>query len=246
MVLGKQIGVGNTASVYEWGEGRVLKLFNHGYPAEVVELEYNNALAVRDMNFHKPKAYEMVTYENRKGIVYDKVEGESLHDWVLRTGNLEECAQYMAKLHKSILDNKISRGSKVLNYKDFLKMLLSKAPQSFEKQKEYTYMLDQLPDGDTLCHGDFHPSNIMLTSDKAYVIDFLNICQGNYLYDVSRTVYLIEYTPVPANIPNPDMILKFKKDLTDKYLELMDISRDMVKDYLTVIQVARKVECPDE
>jgi hypothetical protein len=31
MTYGKIIGIGNTATVYEWEKGRVLKLFNHGY-----------------------------------------------------------------------------------------------------------------------------------------------------------------------------------------------------------------------
>ena len=48
-------------------------------------------------------------------------------------------------------------------------------------------MIDKLADGDTLCHGDFHPGNILLSGDGAFIIDFMNVCCGNYLYDVART-----------------------------------------------------------
>ena len=54
MKLGKVIGTGNTANVYEWKEGKILKLFNQGYPVEAVETEYNNAMAIRDMSLAKP------------------------------------------------------------------------------------------------------------------------------------------------------------------------------------------------
>lgn len=243
MELGKCIGVGNTARIYEWEGGKVLKLFHQGYPDEAVENEYHNAMAIRAMNFAKPKAYEVISYEERKGIIYDLVEGESLLDWVLRTGDLQKCAIDMAELHKAISQNKISN---VANYKDFLKYHLPNTSLTSDKQKELLQLIDQLTDGDTLCHGDFHPGNILITEDGPYVIDFMNICHGDFLYDVARTVYLVEYTPVPADAEDIDMILYFKKTLTDLYLVQMNVTREMIQDFLTVIGVTRKGECPNE
>ena len=71
MQYGKVIGTGNTATVYEWGENKVLKLFKRGYPKAAEEKEIHNEMAIRDMNFAKPKAYEMIFYQGRLGIVYD-------------------------------------------------------------------------------------------------------------------------------------------------------------------------------
>ncbi|MCR8642935.1 aminoglycoside phosphotransferase family protein [Paenibacillus sp. N1-5-1-14] len=59
--------------------------------------------------------------------------------------------------------------------------------------------MDRLKDGDTLCHGDFHPGNILLSNGHPMVIDFMNVCHGDLFYDVARTVFLVEYTPVPAD-----------------------------------------------
>lgn len=118
MKYGKIIGRGNTATVYELEEGKVLKLFNQGYPKESVEKEFNNARAISNMDFIKPKAYEIVFLEEQIGIIYDKIEGESLLDWVMRTGDVQSCAVYMASLHKAILQNSISN---VPSYKEFLK-----------------------------------------------------------------------------------------------------------------------------
>ena len=86
MKYGKIIGKGNTATVYELEGSKVLKLFNQGYPKESVEKEFNNARAISNMDFMKPKAYEIVILEEGIGIVYDKIECESLLDWVVRTG----------------------------------------------------------------------------------------------------------------------------------------------------------------
>jgi len=244
MKYGKKIGEGNTATVYEWEEGTVLKLFLQGYPKSDVEREFQNAQAINDMNFAKPRAYEMISCEERLGIIYDKVEGESLLNWVLKTGDLQGCAEHMSKLHKSILLNSVSN---VPDYKQFLKYHILNAPSAnLMGQEGVLAVLNKLKDGDTLCHGDFHPGNILLSNGQTMVIDFMNVCHGDFLYDVARTVFLVEYTPVPAGTEDKVMVMGLKKTLADLYLNKMNTTREMIQDYLSVIIAARVSECPDE
>lgn len=107
-------------------------------------------------------------------------------------------------------------------------------------------MLDKLHDGITLCHGDFHPGNIFMSDGQAMIIDFMNVCHGDFLYDIARTVYLVEYTPVPAETKEREMLLRLKKTLADLYLTEMNVTREMIQDYLSVITMAREGECPNE
>ncbi len=243
MNIGELIGSGHTACVYEWDEGRVVKLFHTGYPEEAVENEYHNALVVRDMPFAKPKAYELVRYEDKSGIIYDKLEGESLLDRVLMTGDVEECAATMAMLHNTII---LNTSDEIPNYKDFLKSNIPYAILSKEEHEELLHRIEDLPEGNSLCHGDFHPGNILISEGTPYVIDFMNICLGNYLYDVARTVFLIEFTPVPDNADDKDNIISMKKALSNSYLHHMNISREMLQEFLAVIKVVRRGECPEE
>lgn len=244
MKYGKIIGEGNTATVYEWEEDTVLKLFVKGYPKSAVEREFLNAKAINTLDFAKPKAYEIICWEEQIGIIYDRVEGGTLLDWVLKTGDLQECAKYMARLHKKIVQNRVSN---VPNYKEFLKSnILSASPAILMERDKVLATLDGLKDGDTLCHGDFHPGNILLSNGHAMVIDFMNVCHGDFLYDVARTVFLVEYTPVPQEVDNRETLLRFKKTLADLYLMEMNVTREMIQDYLTVIIAARVGECPEE
>lgn len=244
MEHGRLIGTGNTANVYEYGEGKVLKLFHQGYPVEDVAKEFNNAMAIRDMNFEKPKAHEVISFEGENGIIYDRVEGESLLDWTMKTGDVKKCAEYMAKLHRTIVQNKIDN---VSNYKDFLRFhILRASSEDLNKQKDTLQLLDKLPEGDSLCHGDFHPGNILISNGNTFVLDFMNICQGDLLYDVARTVFLVEYTPVPEGDYDREGLLQLKKTLADLYLMEMNVTREMIQDYLLVIIAARKGECPNE
>lgn len=241
MKYGKAIGIGNTSTVYEWGKDKVLKLFNSDYPKEAIEKEFHNAMTIRDMDFGKPKAYETISCEDRVGIIYDKVKGESLLDWVMKTGDVQECAVYMAKLHKTIISNRVDD---VQSYKEFLKYM----SVNLNNREEILKMIDRLPDGNTLCHGDLHPGNIIISNEHITAIDFMNVCHGYFLYDIARTIFLVEYTPVPVEVGAGDreLFLGLKKTLANLYLKQMNVTREMIQDFLSVIIAVRPGECPNE
>lgn len=64
------------------------------------------------------------------------------------------------------------------------------------------------------------------------------------MYDIARTVYLIEYTPIPLGIRDDEKerVLLLKTSLADQYIRQMNVSREMLQDYLSVIRFARKGE----
>ena len=133
------------------------------------------------------------------------------------------------------------------NYKEFLKSHIPNTLSvNLKKQEEILQMIDSLPDGNTLCHGDFHPGNILISDGHTMVIDFMNVCHGYFLYDVARTVFLVEYTPVPMEVDDRELFLRLKKALADLYLMQMNVTREMIQDYLSVIIAVREGECPNE
>lgn len=238
------IGVGRTAVVYSLTDDKVLKLFHLGYPKTAVEKEFANATAIADLRFPTPKAYEMVECQGQLGIVYDRVRGESLLDWVLRTGEVQQCAAYMAELHRAVLASEVRD---VTSYKDFLRDNILKGTRADSAQQvEALNLLSELSDGSTLCHGDFHPGNIFISEGQLTVIDFMNVCKGPLLYDVARTVFLVQYTPMPEEMSNRADIFEFRQALAESYLKEMAVSQGMIKDFLSVIITARAGECPNE
>ena len=238
------IGAGYTATVIAWGEGKVLKLFNEGFSETVIEKEYRNAMFLREMDFAKPQVHAMVRHNARMGIVYERIRGESLLDWVLRTRDVQGCAIRLAGLHKKVLAN---QATSLESYKNMLRHhVLMDTTSAAEDREKVLKTLSSLDEGDTLCHGDYHPGNVILSGGKAVVLDFLNICKGPALYDVARTVYLVQYTPVPPVPESREYLLQMKRDLADLYLEQMQVSRSEIRDYLEVVRVARREECPGE
>jgi aminoglycoside phosphotransferase (APT) family kinase protein len=51
--------------------------------------------------------------------------------------------------------------------------------------------LERLPEGNAICHGDFHPDNIILSPRGPVIIDWLDATRGNPLADVARTSILL-------------------------------------------------------
>ncbi len=97
------IGTGYTADVIAWGEDKVLKLFHEGFPAEVIEMEFSNAKFLNGLDFAKPEAHALVHHQARRGIVYGRIYGESLLDWVIRTRDVKRCAAGARRISRLML-----------------------------------------------------------------------------------------------------------------------------------------------
>jgi hypothetical protein len=62
-----------------------------------------------------------------------------------------------------------------------------------------TRVLDGLPDGDRLCHGDYHPGNVLLAADRTAVIDWAGATRGVPDADHARTLLLLRWAdPLPG------------------------------------------------
>lgn len=223
MIEEKLLGKGNTAEVFEYGEGKVCKLFFEGYPREYVELEYRNAQEMYQLKLSVPKPFEIVTVENRIGIIYERIDGETLLSRMYE--RKEECGAMMAmfvQLHRKLLEH---HSRSVLPYKDFLiAMVRGKGIDNPTLIDE----INSLPDDDCILHGDFHPGNVLVKSDGTpVIIDFMNVCHGPALYDVARTFFLFNQN---------------NEELAHRYLKEMNVVEKDITGYLTVIKKCRQYE----
>jgi aminoglycoside phosphotransferase (APT) family kinase protein len=63
--------------------------------------------------------------------------------------------------------------------------------------------LRTLPSGDRLCHGDFHPANILGTLKSPVIIDWGDASRGAPAADVARTLLLLRMGELPPNTSAP-------------------------------------------
>lgn len=229
----KLIARGNTAEVFDYAEGMICKLFYTGYPVESIKFELHNARLLYSLKLPVPKCYDLVCINNRHGILYEKIEGTDLVSCLFDDGKYNMVVSILANTHKEILNHECRL---LPTYKDFIKREIG------DKDIKLISYLEKLPDGNTLCHGDFHPGNIMIERNgKVKVIDFMNICRGPAEYDITRTYYLIGYSRLPEGMDNENL-QAMRKSFAKDYLDQMCINVQDITPYLSVIEKCHNIE----
>jgi uncharacterized protein (TIGR02172 family) len=191
------IAQGRTAEIYLWDDDHVLKLYLDWCPSNWVEYEARIARAVHAAGIPTPAAGEIVEVRGRRGLIYERVEGISmLQDLNFRPWTLMQHAHSLAELQIKIHRQSIPG---LPSYKQQLHHAISKTQYlSKDLRSKCLQLLESLPTGETLCHGDYHPGNIVLTRNGPVVIDWMTACSGCNWADVARTSLLLTIGPKGA------------------------------------------------
>lgn len=204
-ISSKPIAFGRTAEIYAWGEGRILKLLRPGFPANLIQQEEAVTTAIYQAGISAPKIYEVVEVNGRPGIVYERIDGPSMiEDLERHPFRLREHAALLARLHSGIHTYTYSP---VPEGAPRQKMILAQQIQSAEVlpstvRSTVINLLNSLPDGNTLCHNDFHPLNVLMGPSGAVIIDWESASLGNPCADVARTVMTLGLGRPAEGFPN--------------------------------------------
>jgi uncharacterized protein (TIGR02172 family) len=184
------IAEGRTAEIYTWDDRHILKLYRDWCPPDWVDYEARIARAVYDAGIPSPQAGEIIEVDGRRGLIYERLEGVSmLQDMNARPWMLWKHARSLAELQAGI-HNKAIAGLPA--YKDRLHYAIGKSSQlTDELRRKVLEMLDTLPDGVNICHGDYHPGNVFLTKKGPVVLDWMTACSGSPWADVARTSLIL-------------------------------------------------------
>ena len=192
MTLTQPIAYGRTAEIYPWRDGMVLKLFHTWVPEGNVQYEARIARAVHAAGLAVPRAGDIVEIEGRLGLEYERFDGQPMGEiMAVKPWMLPRFARQLAELHVAI--HKTPGVVGVPSQRECLMYKIRAAKDlPVPLQDTCVQALAQMPDGDRLCHGDFHPLNVLLHLGRAAVIDWVDATCGNPLADVARTVVLMQ------------------------------------------------------
>jgi aminoglycoside phosphotransferase (APT) family kinase protein len=237
------VGKGFCSDVYAWGEGRVLKLFHGGIARDRADREYAATRAVHAAGLPVPAACELVEVEGRPGIIFERVDGVSLlDDTEARPWALFGAIRLLAELHAQIHRCTAPVGLPTLRERIAARIDASDSPEA-DRQAARDRLAD-LPDGTALCHGDFHPGNVLVTSRGPVVIDWGSASRGDPIGDVACTSRLMRTAGLPPWSPGyMHLILRclrpvMHRSYLNRYFRLREGTRRQVEEWQAPLAVA--------
>ena len=188
MKLDKIIAVRNTKTIYRDGD-KCIKIFNEDYSKADVLNEALNQARIEETGLNIPKIHEVTTIDGKWAIVSDYIEGKTLAE--LMAENEDKTEEYINLLVDIQLEVH-SKTCPLLNkLKDKMSRKISETELDATTRYELHTRLEGMPKHKKVCHGDFNPSNIIITKDGTpYIIDWSHATQGNASADVARTYLL--------------------------------------------------------
>jgi hypothetical protein len=188
---GIPLAFGRQAEVFSWEDGRILKLLKGNW-VEEAQREFIISNMAFQQGARTPKPIEVIEFDGRPGIVFEKVEGSSLLELLGRyPWQVKKMGLQFAELHHTV--HRCKAPALPSARSELYKIVQSREQLSIQVKSKLINILDQLPDGDSLLHGDFHPDNVMVTAGGLVVIDWPNAARGCPLADVARTTITLRF-----------------------------------------------------
>ena len=188
--VGNLLAVGNVAEVFEWGS-LVVKLYKSATAKPAAFREAALHAAVEALGLPVPRVWGVREIAGRWGVVFDRVDQASFAERMLN--NRDDIPQYlqsMVRLHMRIHTHAAVQFAG-LNVR--LAANIAATERLDERRKEDLLAgIADMPEGDRLCHGDFHPMNILGEAAQPVIIDWPDARCGDPAADVCRSWLLMK------------------------------------------------------
>lgn len=203
-------------TIYRDGD-TVLKIFEPSYSKANVLNEALNQARVEETGLHIPRLLEVLMIDGKWAIRTEFIEGRTLQQM------MEEQPQHMEEYLEQFVALQMevhTKESPLLNkLKDKMNRKISESAFDATTRYELHTRLESMPKHKKVCHGDFNPSNIIVTPEGVpYILDWSHATQGNASADVARTYLLF--------------CLAGAQETADRYLNLFCKKTDTAKQYI--------------
>ena len=219
-----------TKTIYRDGN-LLIKLFIEGYSVADVLNEAHNLTIVEETGFRVPKLVNVQKIKNRWAIVTEFIEGKTLarlmeEDAGAADGYLERFVDLHLEMHSYSAE-------KLRHLTDKMSAHIDQSGLDTPSIYELHTRLASLPRHSKLCHGDFCPSNVIVTpSGEAYVIDWAHATRGNASADTARSYLLFR--------------MAGEDDRAERYLDLFcrksGTARKYVQKWMAIVAASQLVK----
>ena len=183
----EKIGAGGNGAVYRISEDEIVKVNFNPDTYETLEQELAKAKEAFFLGVPTAISFDMVDCgEGKKGVVYEIIKSSTLGENIQKDpSRMEELTEkYIEQinlLHSIHTDNPVYGSAK----DSYRKQVEAASKYLTEEEGELlNLILEALPEGDRLVHGDAHPKNIMIQNGEMLWIDMEGMSVGHPIYDL--------------------------------------------------------------
>jgi phosphotransferase family enzyme len=245
-LLGDVVARGSRSLVHAYGRGAVVKVPKPATPASWILSEAEYVEAVRAVGAPAPALLGIERVFGRPASVWERVEGPSMWQQVV------DRPERSAAVGRSLADVQLALFELVppVTLPDQRDRLISKIRWSAANvDASLGVALELLPartGTPRLCHGDLHPSNVIVGQQGPVLVDWFDASRGDRLADVARSslTLLAHGATTPSHLPGSDP--RTLGVLTQAYLsrlrESLDIAPGLLSRWQAINAAARLAE----
>lgn len=246
MEVGDKIGESAAAEVFAYGAGRVIKLYRPGTPLGIVEYEVRATRAAFASGAPAPEVFGTETVDGRVGIILERCDGPTLMQIIL-DGSIgpAEAGVELARVHAAMHAGRYE--ADVWTFRQFVGFMcgqLSLRGVPGDVIDRGLTVSRGLPEVSTLCHGDLHFGNVLMTADGPRIIDWTSAMLASPLADVARQHLTMALFAAPAEYASARQLAETAFMRT--YAELTGTTEEGLREamvpYVTVMAVMRMSE----
>lgn len=232
--LGRVLGSGKVAEVFEFGTA-VIKLYKSTAPKSSAFREAAALALVESLGLPVPQVLGVRQVGDRWGVIMSRAEGPCFADAM--RGHPERLPGYLAAMARLQFRVHSHPGTRLGGMKVRLADDIRRATILGEVRRNVLLeRLAAMADGERLCHGDFHPLNILGPMGREVLVDWLDATRGDPAADVCRSFVLMRHWA-------PEVAAAY----VEAYAGVGGETRERVYRWLPFVAAARLAEgVPDE
>lgn len=244
--MGDKIGESAAAEVFAYGAGRVIKLYRTGTPHGIPEYEVRATRAAFASGAPVPEVFGTERVDGRAGIILERCDGPTLMQMVVE-GSIgpDDAGCELARVHASLHAGRYE--ADVWTFRQFVGFMcgqLSLRGIPGDVIDRGLTVSRGLPEVATLCHGDLHFGNVLMTGEGPRIIDWTSAMLASPLADVARQHLTMALFSAPSEYANARQLAEASFMRT--YAELTGTTeaalREAIAPYVTVMAVMRMSE----
>lgn len=231
MKLDNVIAIRPSKKVYRDGD-KAIKVFDETFSKSDILNEALNQARVEETNLNIPKILEVTKINGKWAIITEFISGKTLSQLMEENPQkLDEYLEFFVDLQMEVHAQKAPLLNKL---KDKMHRKISQSEFDATTRYDLHTRLESMPKHNKVCHGDFNPSNIIISdvNGKAYILDWSHVTQGNASADVARTYLLFK--------------LAKEDETAEKYLNLFckksDTAKQYVQKWLPIVAASQSVK----